>query len=187
MHFPRPPKLSWRGRTVLTLSVAVVAYCIGFALYISTLPTPFSTLPDDVEGLAVFTGGSGRVDAALNQLYHGFTGPILISGRHPRTHLSDILAESPHHFSRSQRNQISIDSAQTTHQNIQGLQTWATQNHISNISIITSTYHAARVRLLASWFTNGLQVRVLAVQPADAGLRPLFLEYNKLLSAPFLP
>lgn len=187
LHLPHPPRLGWRGRALLTLALATVSYCIGFALYIITLPTPFTMVPDEVEGLAVFTGGAGRVDAALTQLYHGFTGPILISGRHPRTHLSDILAESPYTFSRSQRNQLTVDAAQTTHQNIQSLQSWARSNHVDHIGVITSTYHAARVRLLAFWFAPQLRVQVLAVQPADAGLKPLFLEYNKLLGTPLLP
>lgn len=187
LHLPQPPKLGGRGRILLTLASAFVLYWVGFAAYITTLPQPFTTLPDDVEGLAVFTGGSGRVEAALTQLYHGFNGPILISGRHPRTRLADILAESPYNFSPWQQQQITVDNAGTTHQNIQGLRLWAQTKNLKHVGVITSTYHAARVRMLAYWLAPQLRVQVLAVQPADGGLKPLFLEYNKLLGSPFLP
>lgn len=187
LHLAHPPKLSWRGKILLSLILLFVAYWVGFAVYIVSMPKPFTTVPDNVKGLAVLTGGSGRVDAALTQLYHGFGGPILISGRHPRTRLSDILAESTYSFSRVQRAQIALDAAQTTHENIQSVQIWARDHNISHIGIITSTYHAARVKLLAYWLAPQLSVELLPVQPADSGIKPLFKEYNKLLGTPFLP
>lgn len=185
-HVPRPPRLGWRGRTLLALSLASSAYLLGFALFVVTLPQPFTTLPEGLEGLATFTGGSGRVETALKQVQRGFEGPILISGSHQQSRLTDILALTDTSLTPSQQKHIVYDAAQTTRENITSLQAWAGYNGISNIGLVTSTYHVPRVRLLALLHARNLSLTYLAVQPADSGLRPLFREYNKLLIAPAL-
>ncbi len=186
LHIPRPPRLGWRGRTVLAASMACSAYLLGFALFVTTLPQPFTTLPEGLEGLATFTGGSGRVETALKQVQHGFEGPILISGSHHTSRLTDILALTATPLTPSQQEHIVYDAAQTTRENITSLQAWAGYNHITRIGLVTSTYHVPRVRLLALFHANNLSLTYLPVQPADSGLRPLFREYNKLIIAPAL-
>lgn len=185
-HIPRPPRLTWRGRTILTLSLSLTAYALGFAAFVVTLPDPFTTLPDDLDGLATFTGGSGRVEAALKEAQRGFDGPLLISGSHQKTRLTDILARADADLTPDQQTHIVYDAAQTTRENITSLKAWAGYYQLDNIGIITSTYHVPRVRLLAFLHARNLSLTYLAVQPADPGLKPLFREYNKLLVAPFL-
>ena len=189
LHFPKPPAMGWRGRTLIVLSLLGTAYLVGFALFIIFLPPPFTTLPPKLDGLATFTGGAGRVEATLTQLQEGFKGPVLISGSHTTTTLAEILAETSAHLTSEERHRIMHDAAQTTRQNITSLRAWAGYYHLSHVGLVTSTYHTARVRLLL-WLhvprTENLTVIFLPVQPADAGLRPLFREYNKLLAAPLL-
>ena len=185
-HFPHRPRLGWKGRTILTLALTASAYALGFALYVITLPEPFTTLPDDIEGLATFTGGSGRVEAALKEAQRGFDGPILISGSHQQTRLTDILAQTDAALTPDQQTHIVYDAAQTTRENVTSLKAWAGYYHLNHIGIVTSTYHVPRVRLLALMHARELTLTYLAVQPADSGLQPLFREYNKLLVAPFI-
>ncbi len=185
-HIPRHPRLGWKGRTVLATSLMAATYCMGFALYVVTLPTPFTTLPDGLDGLATFTGGSGRVEAAMREAQRGFPGPILISGSHRSTRLTDILAKTEATLTPAQQNHIVYDAAQSTRENITSLKAWAGYYNLNHIGLITSTYHMPRVRLLALMHTRDLAITSLPVQPADPGLRPLFREYNKLLAAPFL-
>lgn len=186
LHIPRPPRLTWRGRTILALSLGLSAYALGFAVYVVTLPTPFTFIPDDLEGLATFTGGSGRVEAAMKAAQRGFEGPILISGSHQRTRLTDIIAHTSANLTPGQQEHIVYDAAQTTRENITSLSAWAGYYNLDNIGVITSTYHVPRVRLLALMHARHLHLTYLPVQPADSGLRPLFREYNKLLAAPLL-
>lgn len=164
-------------------------YGAGFGAFIATLPQPFATLPPNLEGLATFTGGAGRVQALLHQLNIGFNGPILISGIRARTSLTTILAhakpEEP--LSPDQTNHILQDTAQSTRENVESLKVWAGYLGITRIGVITSTYHTARVRLLLWSKAPELAVTLLPVQPADAGWRPLLKEYNKLLLTPLLP
>lgn len=185
LHLPTPAKLSWKGRFILSFSSIASIYLLGFAAYISTMPSPFTTLPDQLDGLAVFTGGAGRVNAALLQLSQGFEGPVLISGGHHQTSFPAILKHSnPLTF--QQQSQLFMDIAQTTRENITSVQVWSAYRHLHHIGIITSTYHAARVKLLSWWHLPNLKVTVLAVQPEEANFYVIFSEYNKLLATPFL-
>lgn len=186
LHLPRPPRLGWRGRVLLLLSLLASAYLFGFALFVMLLPTPFTTLPDTLDGLATFTGGSGRVEAALKEVQQGFAGPILISGSNEATTLPDILAHTGAELTARQQSHIVYDTAQTTRQNITSLTAWAGYYNLTDIGLITSTYHVPRVKLLALLHARHLNLTYLAVQPADPGLHPLFREYNKLLVAPLL-
>lgn len=186
IHLPRRPRLGWRGRIVLATSLLATLYCIGFATFVVTLPTPFTTLPPDIDGLATFTGGSGRVEAAMREAQRGFPGPILISGSHRTTRLTDILAKTDANLTPDQQTHIVYDAAQTTRENVTSLKAWAGYYNLHHIGLITSTYHVPRVRVLAFLHARNLSLTTLPVQPADPGLRPLFREYNKLLAAPLL-
>lgn len=178
--------LGWFGRTVVTLFLLATAYALGFASFVVFLPDPFTTLPDNLDGLATFTGGAGRVEAALQEVQDGFPGPILISGSHRQTRLTDILAKSSTSLTPTQTTKIVYDTVETTRENIVSLKLWAGMNNLHRIGLITSTYHVPRVRFLALLHARELSLTFLPVQPADPGLRPLFREYNKLLVAPFL-
>lgn len=182
----RPGRLGWFGRSVLFVVFLGLAYVLGFASFVIFLPTPFATLPSNLDGLATFTGGAGRVEAALKEVQDGFPGPILISGSHKQTRLTDILSHTSATLTPTQTTKIVYDTAETTRENIISLKLWASVNNVKHIGLITSTYHVPRVRLLALLHARELNLTCLPVQPADPGLRPLFREYNKLLIAPFL-
>lgn len=188
LHMPRRRRFSFTVRLLLASILSVMLYFLGFAIFIASLPSPFTTLPEGLQALAVFTGGSGRVDAALTSLTQGFNGPILISGSHPQTKLPDILtsAGTALHLTEAQQKQITLDTAATTQENILSLKSWATQNKLTRIGIITSTYHAPRVQVLAWWKMPEVEITLLPVQSPSSGLKLMLQEYNKLLSAPFL-
>ncbi len=172
----------------MAASLLVSAYGLGFALFVFALPAPYTTLPPQLDGLAVFTGGSGRVKTALRAIQHGFDGPVLISGVNPGTTLDTMVrvADLTPSLSAAQLASVMLDSAQTTHQNMQSLAVWASTTGATHVGVITSTYHAARVALLGRLLAPQLHVHILAVQPEDVGLWLIWQEYNKLLVAPFL-
>jgi uncharacterized SAM-binding protein YcdF (DUF218 family) len=175
-------KLLWAlWQTLLTLALL---YGIGLAVFVGALPAPFTTVPAQVQGLAVFTGGSGRVATALTLIQQGFTGPVLISGRHPSSSLADMLELAPGapQLSGKQKAQVSLDAAQSTHENMLALQQWATNRQLRQVGVITSTYHVARVRLLHLWLAPQVGLTLLPVQPEDTSFKTLLREYHKLLA-----
>jgi uncharacterized SAM-binding protein YcdF (DUF218 family) len=175
-------------RSLKFLMVVALVYALGLGTFVALLPKPFTTLPPDLQGLATFTGGAGRVATTLRLVQNGFAGPILISGINPRSQLAEIEElsglETP--LTSAQRQQIMLDSATTTRENLQSLNLWATTASLQRVGLITSTYHAARVRLLGWWLAPRLDLVLLPVQPEDTRFRVLLREYHKLLATPFL-
>lgn len=186
MHQPRLAR--WLQLWGLMAGGLVVVYLLGLALFVVLLPVPFTTLPPHLGGLATFTGGAGRVATTLRLMQEGFQGPVLISGIHPRSQLADIeaLADLPTPLSNAQRQQVMLDAASTTRENIESLNLWATTTRLNRVGVITSTYHAARVQLLGWWLAPRLQLVLLPVQPDDTRFRVLLREYHKLLASPLL-
>jgi uncharacterized SAM-binding protein YcdF (DUF218 family) len=162
--------------------VVATLYIFGFALFLAALPSPRVGVPM-VEGLAVFTGGSNRVGMAVEALNQGYSGPVLVSGVNPGVTLREIAPDLAYDVA----GQIELDTAAlTTRQNVANTVAWAARHHLRTVGVITSTYHAARVRLLFAWRAPRLQVAIIPVQPNEAGLRALLREYNKLLASPVL-
>lgn len=170
----------------LTMAVGAVAlYVAGFAAYVAMLPEPSASLPDGVDGVAVFTGGQGRVDRALAMLAEGFDGPVLISGVHPDVKLEELA--SPNRFSPAQQARVQLDyDALTTRQNVRNTVQWMDGQGLQRVGVVTSTYHIARCRLLFWLLAPTHEVVLLPVQPVGSGWRTLWREYNKLLLAPVL-
>jgi uncharacterized SAM-binding protein YcdF (DUF218 family) len=176
-------------RRLLWLGLGLgILYGLGLALFVALLPAPFTTLPPQLDGLATFTGGAGRVATTLRLVQGGFAGPVLISGIHPSSQLAEMeeLSGLTTPLTAAQRQQIMLDGATTTRENLQSLAIWAATARLQNIGLITSTYHAARVRLLGWWLTPNLTLTLLPVQPEDTSFRVLLREYHKLLVAPLL-
>jgi uncharacterized SAM-binding protein YcdF (DUF218 family) len=157
-------------------------YIIGFAWFLAAMPSPAVGVPV-VAGLAVFTGGSNRVGLAVEALSQGYSGPVLISGVDPKVKLRQLAPDLADDVAR----QIELDTAAlTTVQNVDNTAAWAARHGIHDVGIITSTYHAARVRLLFWRRAPQLRISIVAVQPNQAGLVAMLHEYDKLLAAPVI-
>jgi uncharacterized SAM-binding protein YcdF (DUF218 family) len=164
------------------VGLAVLLYGLGFAVFMALLPAPRAGVPA-VAGLVVFTGGSGRVATALEALEEGYDGPVLISGVYPGARIVDVAPELAPELA----TQLELDPlAASTRDNVRNTAAWAARHQLDEIGVITSTYHALRVRLLFAWLAPQVNVVLIPVQPPAAGLRAMFREYNKLLLLPVL-
>ena len=176
--------MNWLVRNVRRGLVGLVLlYGIGLGLFAANLPQPFTVVPPEVQGVGVFTGGSGRVAGALRLVDEGFAGPVLISGRNPKSSLADMLELTPGapDLTPAQQAQFTLDEAESTRGNVLALKTWAEREELGRVGVITSTYHVLRVRLLAWWLAPELSIVMLPVQPEVANARTLVREYHKLL------
>jgi uncharacterized SAM-binding protein YcdF (DUF218 family) len=168
-------------RWFFALLLAAGAYGVGFALFVMLLPMPQVLLPDPPEGLVVFTGGSGRVDAAVELLRRGFHGPVLIV--HEDVKLTELIP--PDVLRAVPSRNLTLDyAARTTRENVLNTAVWAANHHITRLAVVTNQFHALRCRVMFMLLAPQLQPTMLVVG-SDMNWRGLLREYHKLLGSPF--
>lgn len=183
----RRVRRSWRRRHVwlLVLTGLLGVYGLGFGVFMLLLPKPLAGLPP-VDGLVVFTGGEGRVRTALELVGDGFGGPVLISGVYPAVQVREL--EGALALERSQLAKVMLDKqALTTRENMANTLRWADVWGLRHVGVVTSTYHAPRVWLLAWWSGATDRLTVVPVQPQRVGVVDLLREYSKLWLLPLMP
>ena len=127
---------------VAVIFLVVLAYAIGFVLFVSNLPSA-PAMPPQADGIVALTGGGARLDAAVALLESGVGKRLLISGVSPTTSKEDLakLSDGGRRFA------CCADlgyAAEDTHGNAQEAADWARQNHYDSIVIVTSRYHTPR-------------------------------------------
>lgn len=161
--------------------LALIAfYGVGFACFLSFLPVKddFSFDVHQTDALVIFTGGSKRIESAIDLLKHGYDKPILISGVNPLVSRDYLL----HGLTLSQQSQVTVDYISlSTQDNAKMTKEWAERNKVKRIGLITSYYHVPRslIYLNDAGFDGGVQT--LPVFPENMPLGFLLREYNKYL------
>jgi uncharacterized SAM-binding protein YcdF (DUF218 family) len=122
--------------------LAVLAYGLGFVLFVSNLPvTPAS--PPKADGIVALTGGDERLDTAVALLEHGVGKRLLVSGVAQETSKETVgkMSEGGPRF----RCCADIGySAEDTHGNAEEAASWTRQNHFTSLVIVTGRYHMPR-------------------------------------------
>lgn len=127
---------------VTVIFLAVLAYAIGFVLFVSNLPAAPAMLPR-ADGIVALTGGGDRLDTAVALLERGVGKRLLVSGVSPTTSKEDLakLSDGGRRFA------CCADlgyAAEDTHGNAEEAADWVRQNHYNSIVIVTSRYHTPR-------------------------------------------
>ena len=161
------------------LSILVLLYALGFALFSVTLSGP---APDDAartEAAVVLTGGAGRLEQGFKVLRSNKAERLLVSGTDPLVTKADL----------AQRNKgqeallrCCVDlgtEAKDTRSNAEETRRWLQRQGFKSVRIITSDWHMRRAvydfrRVLGPNFsviTDGVRT--------EPGFMTLYLEYNK--------
>ena len=122
--------------------LAMVAYAIGFVLFVSSLPDTPATTPT-ADGIVALTGGGERLDTAVSLLEHGVGKRLLVSGVSPETTKETVgkMSEGGSRF----RCCADIGyAAEDTHGNAEEAAQWTRENHFRSLVIVTSRYHMPR-------------------------------------------
>jgi len=122
--------------------LAVLAYGLGFVLFVSNLPdTPAA--PPKADGIVALTGGDERLDTAVSLLEHGVGKRLLVSGVSQETSKETVgkMSEGGARF----RCCADIGySAEDTHGNAEEAAQWTRENHFHSLVIVTGRYHMPR-------------------------------------------
>ena len=130
-------------RVFLSVIVAaLLAYGIGFVLFVSNLPPELATHPK-ADGIVVLTGGDERLETAVAMLERGTAKRLLVSG----TAVS-VTKETVGKISGGgKRFDCCADigyAAEDTHGNAEEAASWARENKFDSLIIVTGRHHLPR-------------------------------------------
>jgi uncharacterized SAM-binding protein YcdF (DUF218 family) len=122
--------------------LALLAYGLGFVLFVSNLPGTPAAMPR-ADGIVALTGGGERLDTAVSLLEHGVGKRLLVSGVSQETTKETVGKMSDG----GPRFRCCADigySAEDTHGNAEEAAAWTRENHFTSLVIVTGRYHMPR-------------------------------------------
>ena len=122
---------------------AVVLLCLGFAWFVSRVPSEEITLTGDADGIVALTGGASRVTDAMELMAAGRGKRLLISGLNRTTTVGEILRRNPD-FARVVRCCVDYDRSLNTLGNAIETKRWAEGRGFRSLIVVTSNYHMPR-------------------------------------------
>jgi len=139
-------KLRLRLLFFLILTVLILFFIIGFIKFYNDIKNYKSYNKILVEGIAVLTGGKGRIDKGIELFKASPNNYLIISGVDKSIKIIEVV---PKDILNS--NKVFIDrKSETTIDNAEEIIKWSRKNSITNIRIITSDYHMPRSMLILS-------------------------------------
>lgn len=139
---PRPSAFGWLVRG---LALAALVWIGGFVLFIFTQPGPAAdgTVTD---GVAVLTGGPGRLDRGVEVLKAGLAQRLLVSGVHPSVKPEE-LAEAGNIPPALAASRVDLGfQADSTRTNADEVAAWVARHGFKSIRLVTAGYHMPRAR-----------------------------------------
>jgi uncharacterized SAM-binding protein YcdF (DUF218 family) len=181
--------MRWR----LAIGLPACALAAGFAWFAATVPQP-AEAPPQADGIAVLTGGAGRIETALALLREGHGRMLLITGVYQDTTLNEILRLPEGTDAGNDAQRITLGRwARSTRGNAIEIAAWADAGGIDSVRVVTAGYHMRRALLEISRAAPG---HLLVPQPVATGrfadgtwwreaatLRIMVVEYLKYLGA----
>jgi len=136
---PRRCTLLWRVPVGLLL-----VWLGGYAHFLFALPSVDAVPPTQTEAIVALTGGSNRIDVAVELLRDGYAPRLFISGVSHGASLRGVLGAEPEALG-VRADQIDLDDVSTsTFMNAQQTAAWARAENVHSIRLVTSNYHMLR-------------------------------------------
>ncbi len=138
-----------RKLVIYTFLLIISLIIIYFIVFLNKIKYEKITYNNTSDGIAVLTGGKGRINLGLELFSSNSNLQLIISGVDKKVSdksiLPDNLKNSTH---------ITVDKeAESTFQNAKVINKWARKNKLKNITIITSYYHMPRSMFLVQSLT----------------------------------
>ena len=124
----------------------VLCFSFSFVKFYNTINSYKSNNNEVVQGIAVLTGGKGRVAKGIKIFKENQNVNMIISGVDKSIKNIDVIP-----IGLLESDKLFIDKkSETTIENAEEIVKWAIENNLSDISIITSNYHMPRSMLILS-------------------------------------
>ena len=131
-------------------SLFLIFLILGFFYFLRVISYTNVMIGKNIDGIAILTGGKGRIGLGLNLFTKQSNIKLIISGVDKKISINSVL---PSKF--QENNRIYIDQvSESTFENATVISDWAKRNQLYNINVITSYYHMPRSMLLLNKFTE---------------------------------
>jgi len=160
-------------------SLFLLFYALGFVLFAFTLGKPAPANARTTDAAVVLTGGSGRLEHAIDVLRQGKAQRLLVAGADPSVTKRDLAVRIP---GSANLLKCCVDlgsESVDTRSNAEEAGRWLVKHNFRSLRLITSDWHMRRARYE---FRKVLRDKYLIVPDAvrtEPSFLTLFGEYNK--------
>ena len=161
-------------------SLVALIYALGFILFALTLGKPAAVDSEPTEAAVVLTGGSNRIEHALDVLKDGKARRLLVSGADPSVTKADLAARVGDSRRRVLKCCVDLGSESVdTRSNAEEAGRWLARHHFRSVRLITSDWHMRRARYEFRKVLGGKYRIVTDAVRSEPRFLTLFGEYNK--------
>jgi uncharacterized SAM-binding protein YcdF (DUF218 family) len=160
-------------------SLILLLYAIGFVLFAFTLGAPAPATAQPTDAAVVLTGGSGRIEHAVDVLRQGKAKRLLVAGADPSVTKRDLALRIP---GSGNLLKCCVDlgsESVDTRSNAEEAGRWLAKHRFRSIRLITSDWHMRRARYEFGKVLKGQYVIVPDAVRTEPSFFTLFGEYNK--------
>jgi uncharacterized SAM-binding protein YcdF (DUF218 family) len=160
-------------------SLILLLYAIGFVLFAFTLGSPAPAMAQPTDAAIVLTGGSGRIEHAMDVLRQGKAKRLLVAGADPSVTKRDLAVRIP---GSGNLLKCCVDlgsESVDTRSNAEEAGRWLAKHRFRSIRLITSDWHMRRARYEFRKVLKGQYVIVPDAVRTEPSFFTLFGEYNK--------
>jgi uncharacterized SAM-binding protein YcdF (DUF218 family) len=160
-------------------SLLVLLYALGFVFFAFTLGKPAVPATKPTDAAVVLTGGSGRIEHAMDVLKDGKTKRLLVAGVDPSVTKVDIVRRIPGSGTLVKCCVDLGSESVDTRSNAEEAGRWLAQHHFRSLRLITSDWHMRRARYEFEMALGNKYQLVTDGVPTEPSFFTLFGEYNK--------
>ena len=125
-------------------SLFIFSIIYSFIIFLQKIKYEEVIYNNSSDGIAVLTGGKGRVGLGLELFKNNRNLKLIISGVDKKVSDKSIVPDSL-----MNKDNITIDKeSESTYQNAKVINKWIEKNKLKNVTVITSYYHMPRSMLL---------------------------------------
>ena len=137
-------------KLVLYIYLLIILLLIyGFVVFLKKIHYNQASFNYQTDGIAVLTGGKGRINLGLELFNKNRNLKLIISGVDKKVSDKSII---PNNL--KNKSSITIDKiSESTYENAQIINEWTSKYKLQNVTIITSYYHMPRSMMLIQSFT----------------------------------
>jgi uncharacterized SAM-binding protein YcdF (DUF218 family) len=160
-------------------SLVALVYLLGFVLFALTLGKPADANAAATDAAVVLTGGSGRLEHAVEVLEDGKAKRLLVAGADPSVTKRDIARRLG-----KSRNLVKCcvdlgSESVDTRSNAEEAARWLARYRFKSVRLITSDWHMRRARYEFLKVLGGRYTLVTDAVRTEPSFLILFGEYNK--------